>query len=130
MTPLYRTLACDVPAFELEEEIRAVRAELGIGRARMARALVKDGPLRITLVGLSAGGTLPLHKAEGPITIHVLDGAILLDAGGGTLMLPTGSLAALAGGVRHAVSAPQGGLFLLTIAAREHPDGPNGGARE
>jgi hypothetical protein len=43
---------------------------------------------------------------------------IVLEAGGGIHRLTNGALAALDGGVRHAVSAPEGGFFLLTLGGQ------------
>lgn len=119
MTPVHRTLAGDVLAFDLAAEIRTVREELAATHSRIARTLVKEGPLRLTLVGVGAGGSLREHQAEGPISIHVLEGEIALDAGGQTRTMPAGSLAALDAGVRHAVRSSRGGLFLLTVAAHD-----------
>lgn len=123
MTPVHRSSGGDVLAFDLDAETRTARNELAAGSARIARTLVKEGPLRLTLVGLSPGGTLRPHQVDAPIAILVLEGEILLEAGGKTRPLPTGSLVALDGGVRHAASAPRGGFFLLILAAREKSDG-------
>jgi quercetin dioxygenase-like cupin family protein len=78
---------------------------------------VKEGALRLTLVGLGPGGALHEHEAGGPITIHVLDGELELNAGGETRALRIGALIALDRRVRHAVSSSRGALFLLTLAA-------------
>jgi len=117
MTPVQRSLAGDVLAFDLGEEIQIVRDELAAGHARIARTLVKEGPLRLTLVGLSPGGALQEHEAGGPVSIHVLDGELELNAGGETRALRIGALIALDRRVRHAVSSSRGALFLLTLAA-------------
>ena len=50
----------------------------------MARTLVKEGPLRLTLIGLGLGGTIRPHQAEMPLTILVLEGEITLVLGAGT----------------------------------------------
>jgi len=118
MTPVQRSLAGDVLAFDLGEEMQIVRDELAAGRARIARTLVKEGPLRLTLVGLSPGGAIHEHDAEGPITIHVLEGELELNASGETRAHRVGALIALDQRVRHAVSSPRGALFLLTLSAK------------
>jgi quercetin dioxygenase-like cupin family protein len=118
MTPVNRNLTNAVLAFDLEAELRSAREELRPGPSRMARTLVKEGPLRLTLVGLGPGGTIRPHQADAPITIHVLDGEILLEAGSEVHRLTNDSLVALDGGVRHAVSAPNGGFFLLTLTGQ------------
>jgi quercetin dioxygenase-like cupin family protein len=117
MTPVHRSLVADVLAFDLGEEMQIVRDELAAGRAKIARTLVKEGALRLTLVGLGPGGALHEHEAGGPITIHVLDGELELNAGGETRALGIGALIALDQRVRHAVGSSRGALFLLTLAA-------------
>ncbi|MGH7668438.1 MAG: hypothetical protein ACRENQ_03010, partial [Gemmatimonadaceae bacterium] len=84
MTPVHRTLKDDVLTFDLADEMRTVRAELAEGHARIARTLVKEGPLRLTLIGLNPGGALHRHSTEAPITIHVLEGEVALEAAGST----------------------------------------------
>jgi quercetin dioxygenase-like cupin family protein len=59
-----------------------------------------------------------------PTTILVLEGEILLEAGGDVHRLTNGSVVALDSGVRHAVSAPRGGFFLLTLAGRARAEEP------
>jgi quercetin dioxygenase-like cupin family protein len=118
VTPVDRRLSGDVLAFHLDAEMRTAREELRSGQGRIARTLVKEGPLRLTLVGLGPGGTIRPHQADAPITILALEGEIVLEAGGGIHRLTNGALAALDGGVRHAVSAPEGGFFLLTLAGQ------------
>ena len=117
MTPVHRSLAGDVLAFDLGEEMQIVRDELAEGHARIARTLVKEGPLRLTLVGLGPGGALHEHEAAGPVTIHILEGELELNAGGETRLHRVGALIALDRRVRHAVSSPRGALLLLTLAA-------------
>lgn len=116
MSPVQRPLSGSPLSFRLEEELRTVRAQLADG-SRSARTLVKNGPLRATLIGLAPGGSLASHSADGPITVHVLDGAIEFEAEGSRWPLPVGTLFSLDAGVVHAVHAPQGGIFLLTMAA-------------
>jgi quercetin dioxygenase-like cupin family protein len=123
MSPVRRTLASTVLAFDLIEEMRLVRAEMDVGHARIARTLIKSGPLRVTLIGVRAGGGMHEHVAEGPITIHALQGSIIVRAGSDVRTLAAGGLMALDGGVRHDVSSEEGGLFLLTLIA---PDAARG----
>lgn len=117
MSPVHRTLASAILAFDLVEEMRIVQAELAAGHSRIARTLVKEGPLRLTLIGVRAGGGMHEHVAEGPITIHALDGTLVVRAENETRTLAAGGLLALEGGVRHDVSSTDGALFLLTVIA-------------
>ena len=117
MSPVDRSLARDVLAFDLDSEIRLIREELAGGRARIARTLVKEGSLRLTLVGLAPGGELDEHDAPGPITIHVVEGKLELTAGGESGIYAKGALIALDRRVRHMVRSQQGAVFLLTLSA-------------
>lgn len=122
MTPLDRSLAGDVLVFDLSDEMKLIREELVPGHSRIARTIVKEGPLRLTLVGLSPGGVMHEHEAGGPVTIHVLEGEIELAAAGKTVTHRAGALIALDRLVRHAVSSPGGALFLLTLAVLQTKD--------
>lgn len=117
MSPVRHTITGSALSFSLEEELQIIREQLGSAAARIGRTLVKDGPLRVTLVGLNAGGTLSPHKAEGPITVHVIDGEIEFEAEDKLWTLPTGTLFALDAGITHSVSAKKGGIFLLTVVS-------------
>jgi quercetin dioxygenase-like cupin family protein len=86
---------------------------------KSARTLVKDGPLRVTLVALGEGGALSEHSAGGPITVHVLSGGIRLTTGAKEWELGPGELLSLGAGVPHSVNSTGGGVFLLTVATAE-----------
>ena len=117
MCPVRRTLSSPVLTFDLADEMRIVQAELNAGHSRIARTLVKEGSLRLTLIGLRAGGAMHEHVAEGPITIHALEGTMVVRTEREVTPLPAGGLMALDGGVRHGVSSNEGGFFLLTLIA-------------
>jgi len=95
--------------------MQRVREELAKVQARIGRTLVKDGPLRVTLVGLNADHALHEHRATGPVTIQVLEGTIEVDVSGAPYPLDAGMLLALDAGVAHAVTSRTGGFFLLTV---------------
>lgn len=117
MPSIDRPLSGDVLTFDLGEERARSADPATLDRSgRTARTLLKDGPLRVTLVVLEPGGELAEHRAEGPITVHVLDGRLHFTALGRTYELGPGQLLAAARGVSHSVEAPGGATFLLTIA--------------
>lgn len=115
MSPVQHPISGPVLSFRLEDEMRTVREQLANG-SRSARTLVKNGPLRATLIGLAPGGMMATHMADGPITVHVLEGVIELEVDGRNWELPAGSLLALERALEHSVRAPQGGVFLLTVS--------------
>ena len=115
MSPVQHPVSGTALALDLTAELRTIHEQLGT-TTRTARTLVKNGALRVTLMGIAAGGALASHSADGPITVHVLEGTIEFEADGKTWLLPAGSLFALDAGIVHSVRAPQGGVFLLTVA--------------
>jgi quercetin dioxygenase-like cupin family protein len=123
MSPVHRSLSGEALAFHLREEMGVVRGGLVGGRQKIARTLVKEGSLRVTLVGLGAEAALEEHEAAGPISIHVLDGEMDLTAGGETKTYATGALIALDRRVRHAVRSERGAMFLLTLSTSDSGTG-------
>lgn len=120
MPSIQRPLSGDILIFEIEEEReRAADPEL-IGRSgRNARTLLKDGPLRVTLVVLGPGGELSEHEAAGPITVQVVEGRIRFGAGDEEHELGPGQLLAAGPAIRHRVASDDGATFLLTVS---HPE--------
>ena len=115
MSPVQHRISGAALSFSLEDEMLLLREELAKAPARIGRTLVKDGPLRVTLVGIRADGGMREHRAAGPVTIHALEGAIDVSADGKNWPLRVGELLALDGGVTHAVTSATGGIFLLTV---------------
>lgn len=98
-----------------EERERANDTQLLERNGRSARTLVKEGPLRVTLVVVKAGGRIAPHHATGPISVQVLNGAIRFLAAGKEHALGVGDLLVVDAGVEHAVETESGGTFLLTV---------------
>lgn len=121
MSPVQHPVSAAALSFELAREMETVRRELAGAAGRIARTLVKEGALRITLVGVGAGGGLREHRADGPISIQVLDGDIEVNAGGRSHTLASGALLVLEAGVPHAVRSERGGFFLLTLVGGGGP---------
>jgi len=115
MTPVQHRISGDELVFKLDDELRIVRDELAGAASRIGRTIVKDGPLRVTIVGLHAGHELREHKSPGPITIQVLEGTITVNVAGKDCPLEQHGLVAIDGGVPHAVHSEHGGIFLLTV---------------
>ena len=104
--PMTRALADDVLHFRLEDErLTLMDSEPFARSGRSARTLVKDGPLRVTLITLGPGSRIAEHRAEGPVTIQPVQGAIQVEARGEVRKLEVGDLLALGAGVEHAVAA-------------------------
>jgi len=117
MPSIDRPLSGDFLRFDLDEEReRAADPELLAQHGRSARTLMKDGPLRVTLIAVGAGGEIAEHAAEGPITVQALTGSVTFTAAGEDHHIEPGELLALGAGVRHSVRSETGGSFLLTVS--------------
>jgi quercetin dioxygenase-like cupin family protein len=117
MPSIERELSGDVLRFRLDEERQRV-AEPSVleQHGRCARTLVKEGPLRVTLIALGAGGEIAEHSADGPITVQPLTGSIRFTAAGVAYDLAPGDLLMLRARIRHSVRSDEGGSFLLTVS--------------
>ena len=117
MSPLQRSLNSDVLIFRLDEEHGNMRGSTARGRGPNARTLIKNGPLRVTLITLPAGGQIAEHTANGPITVQTVSGSLRMHVQSDVYDLSTGDLLSLAPGIAHSVSSEEGATFLLTLAA-------------
>ncbi|HJQ53989.1 MAG TPA: cupin domain-containing protein [Gemmatimonadaceae bacterium] len=117
MAPVRHQISGTELSFRLKDEMQLVRKELATASGRVARTLVKMGSLRVTLVGISAGGTLAEHTSPGPVSIHVLDGGMEVVTRDNRWALSEADVLTLDAGIAHSVSSDNGSVFLLTVAA-------------
>ena len=115
MSSLRRTLEGEVLVHHLKRDERMIDQQLLARSGRTARTLVKEGPLRLTLIALAAGGDLPTHHADGPVTIHLLEGQVVFDVAREEFSLSAGDVLVLASGVPHSASSGDGCVLLLTV---------------
>ena len=118
MSSLHRALD-DARIHHLQEDQRLIDPSLLARHGRSARTLVKEGPLRLTIVAIAPGGKLPAHSTGGPVTIHVLEGEVTVSALDQEYLLGPNDVLVLAPGMEHAARSAVGGVFLLTVV---HPD--------
>ena len=103
--------------FDFNEQASLVLAEAREAKVRRAgRTLVKEGPLRLTVIGFAAGGLLKDHKAGGPVSIEVLTGAIEIKVGDRTERLVEKQALVLDANVTHSLLAAKEAVILLSIA--------------
>lgn len=115
MSSLNRVLDGDVLVHHLTEDERMLDRELLARHGRTARTIVKDGPLRLTLMGLAGGGTMPVHKTDAQVTIHMLEGEVTFTAAGKEYPLRLADVLVFGPGVEHEARSIRGGMFLLTV---------------
>ena len=89
---------------------------------RNAMTLLKGQGLRVLLVALHGGATIPSHQTDSPISLQVIEGSLSFGSGTQAATLRKGELLTLEGGVPHTVEALEESAFLLTLATdRPHP---------
>ncbi|MEO7363245.1 MAG: cupin domain-containing protein [Gemmatimonadaceae bacterium] len=115
MSSMHRTVEGDVLLHHLTHDEWMIDPELLARSGRTARTLVKEGPLRLTMMALAPGGELPEHSTDDPVSIHVLHGTAIFRALGNEYAMSAGDILTLAPGVRHAASSARGCSFLLTV---------------
>ncbi|MEX2598190.1 MAG: cupin domain-containing protein [Dehalococcoidia bacterium] len=107
----------DVLQFTLSEDDESLRQQAAAsGAGRAAKTLVKEGPIRLTLIALRQGSVLDQHVAPGPCTIQAVRGDLRIQVGGETVDLQPGRLVALNQREPHSVEAIGDGSLLLTVA--------------
>ncbi|MGI8548893.1 MAG: cupin domain-containing protein [Gemmatimonadaceae bacterium] len=112
---MHRTVAGEVLIHHLTQDEWMIDPVLLARHGRTARTLVKEGPLRLTMIAIAAGGDLPAHSTDGPVSIHVLQGEVRFEALDQEYPLATGDVLVLAPGVEHSARSATGCLFLLTV---------------
>jgi quercetin dioxygenase-like cupin family protein len=120
MSSMHRILEGDVLVHHLTQDERTLDADLLARHGRTGRTIVKEGPLRLTMMGIAAGGALPAHRTDAHVTIHLLEGAVTFSARGREYPLNIGDVLILAPGIEHEARSEGGGLLLLTVVYLGH----------
>ena len=116
MSSLTRPLTGAELLYDLPVELALLREpETDLLNGRTARTLVKEGPLRVTLVALAPGGSMARHETAGPILVQPMDGEVLITVGARLHALRPGELLSLGPHVPHSLESRTGGSFLLTV---------------
>ena len=102
--------------FDLNREMDALMARGQTEADGLAsKTLVKQGPMRITLVTVRQGGTLHPHHVEAPSSIQMLRGTMRFMSDGGEVLIAADDLLTLAPSVVHEGTALSDCALLLTI---------------
>lgn len=110
-------LSGDALLFDMGEQTESLLNEARQSNVkRAARTLVKDGPLRLTVVGFTSGGELREHKAGGHVSIDVLKGEVEIKIGDRSERLDERKTLVLGSNIEHSLVAQSDAVILLTIA--------------
>jgi len=121
-----RPLDAPLLTFEISTLLARLKAEPAWQReSHNGMTLTKSRGLRVVLVAMHSGATLPSHHADGPISVQVIDGKLMVNADSQAVTLRAGQLATLQSGIRHELQAATEAAFLLTLSAEaKHPVEP------
>ncbi len=115
MSSMNRVLDADVQVHHLTKGDLQLDFALVKSHGRTARTIVKEGPLRLTMMQLGAGGTLPAHSTDAFVTIHLIEGEVAFSVRNTDYALTAGDVLVLRPGVEHAARSINGCVFLLTL---------------
>jgi quercetin dioxygenase-like cupin family protein len=118
MSSLNRTIEGDVLVNHLRRDEQMIDKDLLARHGRSSRTLVKDGPLRLTLIAFAAGRGMPSHHTDGPVTIHLLEGDVVIEVALKEYALVPGEVLVLAANVQYAVRSTSGCVLLRSSANR------------
>ena len=112
-----KPLALNPVAFQ---DIMAVAGELRTepGYAKeghTARTLTREDDLRVVLIVMNAGSSLPEHRASATVSVQVIRGRVHLKHPVDGVELHTGQLLILQQGLSHDVTALDESVLLLTL---------------
>ena len=111
-----RKLQGELLTFALDSEADTLHASARAAADGLAsKTLVRQGPMRITLVTLRKGAALRSHRVAGPSSIQVLRGKLRITTDTSDVVMAADSLVTLAEGALHAATALQDCSLLLTI---------------
>jgi quercetin dioxygenase-like cupin family protein len=118
MSSINRPLAGPVLAFDLAEQIEALRREDAYARSgRAGRTLAKSGRFRLVLTAMAEGNEIGTHQAESPMTLQVVRGALHFRANGEEYTLREGQVLFFGPGEAHDIRATEESALLLTLSA-------------
>ena len=118
MSSINRPLAGPVLAFDLDEQITALRAEEPYGRSgRAGRTLAKSGRFRLVLTAMQNGNEIGIHQADSPMTLQVVQGALRFRTNGEEYTLNAGQVLFFGPGEAHDICATEDSALLLTLSA-------------
>lgn len=109
-------LAAPLLKFNLDQEVRQLRAEGRWQSGHTAKTLVKYPDFRIVLVVMNEGGRLVQHRTEGRISVQILSGKIRFGTSEQSIELSAGDMLTLEHEIVHDVESTTDSAFLLTIA--------------
>jgi len=109
--PLYR----NVIAFDLESEAKQIT--LPHDATHTARTLSKLDAMRLTLMKLKRGATIPEHQVSYQVSLQTVSGRVVVHVEGQALEMPAGHVIVLAREIAHDITAREDSVVLVTVSS-------------
>jgi quercetin dioxygenase-like cupin family protein len=107
----------DVLLIDVAQESKAIlEAARAAATGHAAKTLVKDGPLRLVILGFTPGSSLREHKSDGPLSIQVLSGRADVALTDRSESVEPGKTLVINATISHSVTATADAVLLLTMA--------------
>ncbi len=117
------TLAGAMLSFALSAEDAGIRERAQSAKSgRVAKTLVKEGRLRVTLIAMRNGSRLGAHQVEGVVSVQVMRGRARVSAGGASIDVAANGLLVLQEEVSHTLEALADCALLVTVAMSAEPN--------
>ncbi len=118
MSQMTRPLTGSHLTFDLASQITELRADERYQRSgRVGRTLVKEGPLRLTLVVMAEGVEVGTHQAATPMTLQPLQGRLRYRVDDEEVQIGRGEVLFFGPGHAQDIVALEDTALLLTITA-------------
>lgn len=112
-----RHLEEPVRTVDLREEVESSWSQLPDAKAgHTAKTLLKQGKLRMVLLAVRKGASIPEHKVDGECSLHVLSGRVAIVLEGQRRELKGGQVMGIEDQIRHDVEALEDSNVLLTVS--------------
>jgi quercetin dioxygenase-like cupin family protein len=112
--PTQRPAAFPIARLDLVEETRRMRDSPRPG-GHLGKTLLHNADLRLVLMILDKGVTIPTHHAAGSLIVHVLDGRAVVAVLESSFDLGRAQMLAIDRGVSHSLVAIEDTALLLAI---------------
>ena len=114
--------------FDMNELVQRMRSETEWQQdGRNQIALVKNGPLRVSLHVFQTGKGIPEHHVNGPVALHVHHGRVRVTGQGRDAELGGGGLISFDANEKFSVVASEESVVLLIVAHAEQVSETAGG---
>ena len=104
-----------IARLDLVEEVRQLRAS-PIPHGHVAKTVLHNADLRVVLMVLQRGASIPRHHAKGSLIIQALDGRVIVTLLDSSFDLGPSTVLAIEPEIAHALVAIEDSALLLTIA--------------